>query len=643
MSDVQIDRTKPGTVFWVELRYSEGGRGVVCSSASEGQVTEWTPEGFSVQSKVHEYGGGAFCVDSGVVYFSNSKDQALYKQKGPDVVPERLTTEERKLRIADGKVYEGGIYCVMEDHNVIEKGESKEPKNSLVRVDTTDGSISTIAEGADFYAYPELNQHNEILWMQWNHPNMPWDGTEIWRATLDESGRKSASASKLLGEGSVNYQQARWDTEGRRVFCISDIGNWWNIYEVETSADGSGKLKRNVFECESDLGGPHWVFGLTQHFVIGTDTANKKDFIVFKHEETLRKKPLDDERNVAERLETGFTSHGYLKLDGRYVYSLCSAPTKNQAVLRYDLGTKKCEVMRWSRDEVVDHGYISVPKEIHYPTGDSGKQIAHAFLYLPQNKDYTAPAGTLPPLIVMAHGGPTTSASTALELKKQYYTSKGFAILDVNYRGSTGYGRKYRDALKTQWGIVDIEDCCKGARHLVNEKIVDGNKLCITGGSAGGYVVLRAVAWPGLFKAACSHYGVSDIEALEQETHKFESNYNTSLIAPYPEGVEVYRERSPINHLDKIYCPVGFFQGLDDMVVPPNQTRAMFEAVKKKGYPTMNVEFEGEGHGFRTSENIRLALDGEYYYFCKVVGIRPSLIINSEKMNILNLEENGAA
>jgi dipeptidyl aminopeptidase/acylaminoacyl peptidase len=288
------------------------------------------------------------------------------------------------------------------------------------------------------------------------------------------------------------------------------------------------------------------------------------------------------------------------------------------ALVKLDLATGQTETIRRSASVEIDSGYISVPGEIAFPT--EGGQTAYGFYYPPKNKDYRGPEGELPPLVVISHGGPTGSTSPMFSLQTQYWTSRGFAILDVNYGGSTGYGRAYRERLNGKWGIVDVDDCVNGANFLAAEGLVDGNRLAIRGWSASGYTTLAALTFRSVFQAGASHYGISDLEAMVRDTHKFESRYLDRLIAPYPECRDVYLERSPIYHVDRLSCPLILFQGLEDKVVPPNQAQMMYDAVKAKGLPVALVLFEGEQHGFRKAENIRRSLDGEWYFLSRVFG-----------------------
>ncbi|CAB4004974.1 S9 family peptidase [Paramuricea clavata] len=339
-----------------------------------------------------------------------------------------------------------------------------------------------------------------------------------------------------------------------------------------------------------------------------------------------------------DTIDTGFVSHMFPRFSpsGDKIYCIAGSTTRPYCVIEVHVESKHVVIIKDTKHDEVDPGYISEPKAVTYPTEDN--KVAHGYLYLPKNKDYAAPPGSLPPLLVKVHGGPTSSTLPNFDLNKQFFTSRGVAILDVNYRGSTGYGMHYRKELYGNWGKVDVEDCCNGALYVANSmKAADREKLCIDGGSAGGYTTLACLTQRNeVFKAGASMFGVSDVEALVKETHKFESRYIDSMIGPYPECKELYKERSPVNHVDKLNCPMIFFQGDEDKIVLPNQAEMMFNAVKEKGIPCCYVLYEGEQHGFRKSENIIATLEGEFCFFAKVFGYEPADI--ECKLNIENLE-----
>ena len=590
--------------YWIESRPSEGGRSVIVRRATDGDVADVTPPGFNARTTVHEYGGGAYFVDDGTVYFSNFVDQRVYRQM-PGDAPQPITSP-KKMRYADGVIdrRRNLIYCVREDHT--EGG--RDAINTIVRINLAgDSSGEIIASGNDFYSSPRLSPDgNRLAWLTWSHPNMPWDGTELWVGDLDDAGR-IAGAKLIAGGKTESIFQPEWSPGGVLHF-VSDRTGWWNLY----------RMSRDRIEllCEKDaeFGMPQWVFRMSSY---AFDTEHRIICAVCERG-NWQLASLDTGSRQLEPIEVPYTEITSLRVaEGRAVF--CGgSPNKPTSIVAVDLGTREIRVHRQSSSVAVDEGYLSIPRQIEFPTEQGLK--AHAFFYPPTNHEYAAPANERPPLIVISHGGPTSASTTTLKLSIQYWTSLGFGVLDVNYGGSTGYGREYRERLNGQWGVVDVDDCANGARYLVERGEADGNRLIIRGGSAGGYTTLAALTFRDVFKAGASYYGISDLELLEQDCHKFESRYNGSLIGPYPERKDLYWERSPIHFTDRLSCPLILFQGLEDKVVPPNQAEILYEAALKKGLPVAYVPFEGEQHGFRKAENIKGSLDGELYFYSKVFG-----------------------
>jgi len=595
--------------YWVEMRPAEAGRYVVVRRTPDGRTTDITPPPFNVRTRVHEYGGGAFTVADGVVYFSNFADQRLYCQDSG--AEPRPITPEAALRYADSIIdrRRHRMICVREDHRIAGQGAI----NTLVSLnpegDSEGGQV--LVSGNDFYASPRLSPDlSRLAWLTWNHPNMPWDGTELWVGEVNADGTLGQS-ERVAGGPEESIFQPEWSPDGVLHF-VSDRTGWWNLYRWKDSR------VEPLCEMEAEFGQPQWAFGLSTY---GFESASR---IICADTErgTSKLASLDTTTRQLQLIETPYSKIDYLQVSpGRAVF-VAGSPTEMSAVVQLDLATRQpassIDVLRRSSEVTVDPGYISIPRAIEFPT-ESGL-TAHAFFYPPQNRDYVAPADERPPLLVMSHGGPTAATSPALRLTIQYWTSRGIAVLDVNYGGSTGYGREYRERLNGRWGVVDVDDCANGARYLVERGEADGRRLAITGGSAGGYTTLCALTFRDVFKAGASHYGVSDLEALEEDTHKFESRYSHSLVGPYPERRDLYRERSPIHFTERLSAPVIFFQGLDDKIVPPNQAEMMVEALRKKGLPVAYVAFEGEQHGFRQAANIKRALDGELYFYSRVFG-----------------------
>ena len=606
-------------IYWVEMRPTESGRYVIVRRTPDGQTTDVTPAPFSVRTRVHEYGGAAIIVNDGTVYFSNFEDQRLYRQ-APGSDPQPITSEAA-LRYADAVVdaKRKRLICVCEDHT----DTGHEAANALVSVGL-DGTESgqVIVSGNDFYSSPRLSPDGACLaWLTWNHPNMPWDGAELWIGEIDSDG--SVSHTECVAGGvDESVFQPEWSPDATLYF-VSDRSNWWNLYRYQAGTVES------VCEMEAEFGRPQWIFGMsTYQFVSANEIVCTYTQDGFWHLASL-----DTVTRQLDRIETPYTSISNLQTTSGGVLFGAGSSTESASIVRLDLATKEFEVVCRSSEIEIDSGYFSTSQAIEFPT--TNNLSAHAFFYPPQNRDYTASVDELPPLLVISHGGPTSATSPALNLETQYWTSRGIAVLDVNYGGSSGYGRAYRQRLNGQWGVVDVDDCVNGARYLAEHGYVDADRLAIRGGSAGGYTTLSALTFRDVFKAGASYYGISDLEALTKETHKFESRYLDSLIGPYPEARDLYRKRSPIHFTDRLSCPLILFQGLEDKVVPPNQAEMMFDALRAKGFPVAYVPFEGEQHGFRRSENIQRSLEAELYFYGRVFGFVPVDIV--EPVMIENL------
>lgn len=591
-------------IYWIESRPSEGGRSVIVRLDADGVIADATPSGYNARTTVHEYGGGAYFVDAGTIYFSNFADQRLYRQR-PGETPQPITTEG-KIRFADGVIdhRRNLIYCVREDHT--EGG--RDATNTLVKIDLNVGSTGEeIVSGNDFYSSPRLSPGgNELAWLAWNHPNMPWDGTELWVGALDKSGR-IAGARMIAGGRAESIFQPEWSPGGVLHF-VSDRTGWWNLYRLTERGIEA------LCDQPAEFGMPQWVFRMSTY---GFESESRVICSVCERG-NWHLASLDTASHKLEKLQTPFTEISSLRVAPGRAAFCGGSPTSPTSVVRLDLQTHQTSIVRKSSSVAVDQGFLSTPREVEFPTENGLK--AHAFFYPPTNSDYRAPENQRPPLIVISHGGPTSASTTTLKLNIQYWSSRGFGVVDVNYGGSTGYGREYRERLNGQWGVVDVDDCANAARYLVERGEADANRLIIRGGSAGGYTTLAALTFRDVFKAGASYYGISDLELLEKDCHKFESRYNSSLVGPYPERKDLYRERSPIHFTDRLSCPIILFQGLEDKVVPPNQAEMMYEAALKKGLAVAYVPFEGEQHGFRRAENIKRSLDGELYFYSKVFG-----------------------
>jgi dipeptidyl aminopeptidase/acylaminoacyl peptidase len=605
-------------IYWIERRAYEGGRKVIVRRTSDGRLTDITPAGFNARTRVHEYGGGDYAVLNGRVIFSNFTDQRLYLQElGSEPKP---LTPQAAQRYSDGQFdrSRNSFFCVREDHS-----GPGEAVNSMVRVDlnrSDDGT--TIVSGNDFYSSPRLSPDgSRLAWLTWNHPNMPWDGTELWVGKLSEDGVVTEK-EKIAGGIDESIFQPEWSPDGVLYFA-SDCSGWWNLY----------RRRENKIEplcpMEAEFGQPQWVFSTVLYGfestgrTVCTYAKNDRDHLA----------TLDTTRKALDTIDLPFTTISQVCVGGDCVVFIGASATDSTSIVLLNLITRRFEVLRRSREATVDAGYLAEPRAIEFPT--EGGLTAHGHFYPPRNRDYAGLADEKPPLLVMSHGGPTSSSSASLKYSIQYWTSRGVAVLDVNYGGSSGYGRAYRERLNGQWGIVDVDDCVNGARYLAERGEVDSNRLAIRGGSAGGYTTLCALTFRDTFKAGASHYGISDLEALAKDTHKFESRYLDRLIGPYPDRRDLYIERSPIHFTDGLSCPMIIFQGLEDKVVPPNQAEKMVEAVRAKKLPVAYLTFEGEQHGFRKAENIKRVLEAELYFYSKVFGFELSDPIEPVKIENL--------
>ncbi|HEY9901973.1 MAG TPA: S9 family peptidase [Candidatus Sericytochromatia bacterium] len=597
-----------GDVYWSEGRPFEAGRSAIVRRKPDGNIADVTPTPFNVRTRVHEYGGGAFTVQDGTIYFSNFADQRLYKQT-PNSEPQPLTPVANR-RYADTAIdrQRGRLICVCEDHT-----DGGEPVNTVVSIDLHKSEdVQVLASGSDFYSSPRLSPDNsQLAWLSWNHPNMPWDGTQLWVAQINADG-SLGEAECIAGGVNESVFQPEWSPDGVLYF-VSDRTGWWNLYRwLPAQSEGGLGGVESLYAMDAEFGLPHWVFGMSTY---GFESASRI-ICTYTQKGSWYLASLDLQTKQLEVIETPYTDISSLQVASGKAAFIAGSATEPTAIVQMDLLTQQIEVLRRSSELEIDTRYLSTPQTIAFPTENN--LTAYAFFYPPQNKDYTAPGGDKPPLLVKSHGGPTASASSTFNLKIQYWTSRGFAFLDVNYGGSTGYGREYRQRLNKHWGIVDVDDCVNGAKYLAESGLVDSQRLAITGGSAGGYTTLCALTFRDVFKAGASHYGVSDLEALATDTHKFESRYLDKLIGPYPDRKDLYEARSPIHFTDQLSCPAIFFQGLEDKIVPPNQAEMMVEALKAKGLPVAYVAFEGEQHGFRRAENIKRALDGEFYFYSRI-------------------------
>jgi dipeptidyl aminopeptidase/acylaminoacyl peptidase len=598
---------KPGTVSleggrlrWSESRPSEGGRVVVVEAGPK----DLTPAGANARTRVHEYGGGAWWTHGDTVFYSDFADGRLYRLDSGEA-PVAITPDlgqPHQHRYADGSVTPDGstIVCVRERH------DGADVVNELVAL-PADGSAPprAIASGHDFYAAPRVDPSGtRLAFLTWDHPRMPWDGTELWVAGLD-----GVDPKRVAGGSDEAVVDPQWSPDGRLYF-LSDRTGWWNLYRNSVAVT---RLENG------EIGGPAWVFGQTYYAFLGDDRIA----CVVTRAAVDALELLDPETGALEPIGLDWTAYRSLAAAGGRVAFVAASPTAPPTVVTYDTATGREERIRTSLDVELDPAMISAPQAIQFPTRDGA--AAHAFYYPPASAEWSGPVDQRPPLRVICHGGPTAHAAPELDLEIQYFTQRGIGVVDVNYRGSTGYGREYRRLLNGRWGEIDWQDCVDAARFLAEQGEADAARTWVEGGSAGGYVVLCALVFePESFAAGVSLFGVADAEALALDTHKFESRYLDSMIGPYPGMADLYRERSPIHSVERLERPLLLLQGLDDEVVPPSQAEAMVEVLERKGIPYAYLPFEGEGHGFRKEENIRRTLEATLAFVGQVFGFEPA-------------------
>ncbi len=591
-----------GHVYWSEARPTEGGRSVVVRSG-----VDVTPEGFNARTAVHEYGGGAWWVHGDTVYFANWSDQRLYRQDS-QAEPVPITPEPpipRGLRYADGVMSADGstIICVRERHV-----EGREAFNEIVAL-PADGSAepSIVVGGNDFYAFPRLSPDgSKLAWTEWPHPNLPWDGTFLYVADFADG--KVSDPVLVAGAMDESIFQPQYSPDGVLHF-ISDRTGWWNLYRYNQSD------VEPVLLADADFAVPQWVFGLSTYAFLPDGG------IVFVVDRKARQSLCVLSKGSLTDLNLPFAIVGDVSTSGDDVWFIGATEAEPLMVVKLDPWSSNFDVLKRARDEVVDERYLSRAEAIEFP---SNGRTSHAFFYAPRNEDFVGAEGEKPPLLVFSHGGPTGCVRPTLNMTIQFWTSRGFAVVDVNYGGSTGYGRDYRRLLNGNWGVVDVEDSVNAATYLVERGDVDPERLAIRGGSAGGFTTLACLTFTDVFKAGANYFGVADFETFVGDTHKFETRYLDSLGGPYPERKDLYYERSPANFVDQISVPVITLQGLEDAIVPPSQSEQIVNALRRKKIPCAYVTYEGEQHGFRKAENMIHSLESELYFYGRVFGFEPA-------------------
>ncbi|XP_022772827.1 uncharacterized protein LOC111315407 [Durio zibethinus] len=616
-----------GHLFWLESRPSESGRAVLVKEATKpgDEPIDITPKEFSVRTVAQEYGGGAFRISRDTVIFSNYEDQRLYKQSisSTDSCPVPITPDYGGPLVS----YADGIFdskfdryiTVMEDR----RGSSINSTTTIIAVPLDDGNIQEskiLVSGNDFYAFPRLDPKGErMAWIEWSHPNMPWDKAELWVGYISENGDvyKCVCVAGCDPKIVESPTEPKWSPTGELFFITDRKNGFWNLHKwVESNNE-----VLPLYSLNAEFARPLWIFGMNSYEFVRSDVEKTLIACSYKQNGRSYLGILDDIQGSISLLDIPFTDIENITSWNDYLYVEGASAVHPSSLAKVTLDGHKVNVIDfkivWSSslDSLKYESYFSLPELIEFPTEIPG-QNACAYYYQPSNPLYQASQKEKPPLLLESHGGPTSETRGILNLSIQYWTSRGWAFVDVNYGGSTGYGREFRERLLGRWGIVDVDDCCSCARFLVEHGKADAEQLCITGGSAGGYTTLAALAFRDTFKSGASLYGIADLSLLRAEMHKFESHYLDNLVGSEKD----FFERSPINFVDKFSCPIILFQGLEDKVVPPDQARKIYQALKEKGLPVALVEYEGEQHGFRKAENIKFTLEQEMVFFARLVG-----------------------
>lgn len=615
LGQIEIDGDN---IYWIEMRPTEKGRYTIMQLTADHQLHELLSPPWNARTRVHEYGGGSYKIYENTIYFTHFADQRIYRTSvNRKPVP---ITPPQALRYADFSfdTHQNRLICVQEDHRQL----NQEAVNTLISLDLHSYHTNTVIEGNDFYSSPRISPDGRLLaWISWNHPTMPWDHSTLWVGTLDAD-HQIDHVIQVAGDLNESVVQPCWSPDNKLYF-ISDRSNWWNIYHWT-----DGEII-SLCPMDAEFATPPWIFGQS-NYVFESDHR-----IVCSY--TMRGQwhlaIIDTNSNLCEEIPIPYTHISNLQATKDTVVFLGGSPTEAPAVVSLDLTTEKTKVLRQSSNLAIKPKYISIPSPIEYPTEEG--LTAHALYYFPCNPAFMAPTDTRPPLLVFVHGGPTAAASPTLSWTIQFWTSRGFAVVDVNYGGSCGYGRAYRQRLNGCWGVVDVDDCVNAANFLVNLGEVDTQCLAIRGGSAGGYTTINALTFREVFHAGASYFGISDLEIFLHDTHKFESRYLDTLIGPYPKHRDRYHDRSAIHFLDQLHTPMILFQGLDDPIVPPNQAEMIVDALKRNGKPVAYLPFVGEQHGFRQASNIQRSLEAELYFYAQIFNL--TLHDEIEPVEIANL------
>ena len=615
LGQIQISADR---VFWTEGRPAEQGRTALMSWQPATGLREISPADRDVRSRVHEYGGAAFLVSGNRQFIVNNADQQVYELLDGSQV--RQITQTPGIRFADVCLDESRncLYLVAEDHT-----QPGTVTNSVVRVHLDgSGKLETVDEGHDFYSNPRVSPDGtQLLFLAWDHPNMPWDGTRLYCGSLNPQGALN-NIDMIAGSEQISIFQPLWDPKGE-IYFISDESGWWNIYRFDNGQTDC------LLEMAAEFGRPQWVFGMSTYAVLGPGLL----IATYKRLGETHLIHIDAKHRTAEEIPTSYSEIEQLKGCGDHIAFLGSTVYGPDEIVVMQFSNLEAVAVQSASQVTLTPENISKPRDLEFESRQA--EMGHAWYYPPLNTAFKGSPGEKPPLIVLSHGGPTSYSSASFNLAIQFWTTRGFAVVDVNYSGSTGYGRQYRERLKGQWGIRDVEDCIAAAQTLVDDGLVDGERLIIKGGSAGGYTTLAALTFHDVFTAGASYYGVGDLELLAKDTHKFESRYLDGLVGQYPEQQQRYHDRSPLNFTHRLNCPVIFFQGLDDPVVPPNQAERMVAALQTQGIPVAYIPFAGEAHGFRQAANIARAIESEYAFYVRVFGLHAQGEL--EPVDIVNL------
>ncbi|MCC5860908.1 MAG: S9 family peptidase [Gammaproteobacteria bacterium] len=596
-------RVQGQRTLWLEGRPAEQGRGVVVAAEPDGQLRDLIPAGYSVRSAVNEYGGGAWAVQGACLWFVNATDHSIYViDNGPPTLVHGAEGDDFADLVVDP--VHSRLLAVRE-----RQGEAG-IRQALVAINLADRDVTVLAEGEDFYSSPcPSPDGRQLAWLSWNSPDMPWDATRLWLAEVDASGQ-TRHPRVVAGGQHESVFQPQWGPDGRLYF-VSDREDWWQLYRLD------GQAIAPVYRPKAELGLPQWVFGMSTY-----GFADRASVLCA----VCREGFWQVERIYLATGRCEVVTGDWVAIDhlsarpGEGATWLAASPTRGNAVLRWRDGAIRA--LRQTGMGELDPDQVSAARAVSFPTGDG--DTAHGLYYPPVNPAVAAPAGERPPLLVRCHGGPTGAADPGFDARIQFWTSRGFAVLDVNYRGSTGFGRDYRRKLYGHWGVSDTEDCCRGAQWLADQGLADRRRLLISGSSAGGFTVLCALTFHETFAAGASYYGVADLESLFAITHRFEAGYDRALVGNGEHRRGLRRARSPLHHASRLRRPVVFFQGLRDRVVPPEQSRRMADALRTQGVPVCLITFAEEGHGFRQAETLSRCIAAEYSFYARILGLTPA-------------------